>query len=144
MLPIPRRRSFFCPTLPDPNGTRSICLSRTGPSDAWPAGKERSDVRHYTQSLYKFNDNGWFDDRRSHLWTVEMSSGAAKQITNGDAWNDTDPEWSPDGSRIALVSDRTGQEFDEGRNSDVWTVPATGGSLTKISASDERDSSPIW
>src|SRR4249919_2582197 len=68
-----------------PNGARSICLSRTGPSDAWPAGKERSDVRHYTQSSYKFNDNGWFDDRRSHLWTVEMSSGAAKQITNGDA-----------------------------------------------------------
>ena len=53
-------------------------------------------------------------------------------------------QWSPDSRRIAFVSDRTGQEFAEGRNSDVWTVPAAGGSLTKISASDERDSSPIW
>ena len=50
----------------------------------------------------------------------------------------------PDGSRIAFVSDRTGKEFDEGHNSDIWTVPATGGSLTKVSDSNERDSSPIW
>ena len=42
------------------------------------------------------------------------------------------------------MSDRTGREFDLGRNSDIWTVPATGGSLTKVTVSDERDSSPIW
>ena len=35
----------------------------------------------------------------------------AKQITYGDDWNDTDPQWSPDGTRIAFVSDRTGKEY---------------------------------
>ena len=128
-----------------PDAKHSVCLSRTGPSDAWPAGKERSDVRHYTQSSYKFNDNGWFDDRRSHLWNVDMSTGAAKQISTGDAWNDTDPQWSPDGTKIAFVSDRSGHEFDDdGRNPDVWVIPADGGTLTRVSTASGPDNSPRW
>ena len=127
-----------------PNGTQFVCLSRTGPSDTLNTGPERSDVRHYTSISYKFNDTGWYDDKRSHLWVIDATSGAARQITSGDAWNDTDPEWSPDGSRIAFVSNRTGKEFDEGRNSDVWTVPVGGGNLTKISTSPDRDASPVW
>ena len=127
-----------------PNATQFVCLVRTGPSDTLNTGPERSDVRHYASVGYKFNDTGWFDDKRSHLWIIDAASGAARAITSGDAWNDTDPQWSPDGSRIAFVSDRTGKEFDEGRNTDIWTVPAAGGSLTKISKSQERDASPVW
>jgi dipeptidyl aminopeptidase/acylaminoacyl peptidase len=127
-----------------PNGAQFVCLARTGPSDTLNTGPERSDVRHYTSLTYKFNDTGWYDDKRSHLWIIDASSGAARQITSGDSWNDTDAQWSPDGSRIAFVSDRTGMEFDEGHNSDIWTIPASGGSLTKITPSKERDTSPVW
>ena len=127
------------------DGKRAACLVRTGPSDAWPAGKERSDVRHYTQSSYKFNDTGWFDDRRSHIWIVDVAAGSAKQITSGDAWNDTDPQWSPDGSTIAFVSDRSGHEFDDsGRNPDVWLIPADGGTPTRFSTAPGPDNSPRW
>jgi dipeptidyl aminopeptidase/acylaminoacyl peptidase len=127
-----------------PNGSQFACLARTGPSDTLNTGPDRSDVRHYSSIGYKFNDTGWYDDKRSHVWVIDAATGTARQITSGDSWNDTDPQWSPDGKRIAFVSDRTGKEFDEGRNSDVWTVPAAGGGLTKISKSDQRDGSPVW
>jgi dipeptidyl aminopeptidase/acylaminoacyl peptidase len=125
-----------------PDGTRLALLSRTGASDAKAPS---SDVRHYKHPSYKFNDTGWFDDKRSHVFVVDVASGASKQITSGDEWNDTDPQWSPDGRRIAFVSDRTGKAFDESRNTDVWVVNADGtGALTKISDHDEADASPRY
>jgi Tol biopolymer transport system component len=124
-----------------PDGTRLVLTSRTGPSDAKAPS---SDVRHYKHPSYKFNDTGWFDDKRSHVWVVEVQSGAARQITSGEDWNDSDPQWSPDGRSIAFVSDRTGKAFDESRNTDVWVVPVEGGGLTKISDHEFEDSNPRW
>jgi dipeptidyl aminopeptidase/acylaminoacyl peptidase len=124
-----------------PDGHRLVLTSRTGPSDTKAPS---SDVRHYKHLSYKFNDTGWFDDRRSHLWVADVSTGAARQITSGEDWNDTDPQWSPDSTRLAFVSDRTGHAFDESRNTDVWVVSAEGGALTKISDHDEEDYSPRW
>jgi dipeptidyl aminopeptidase/acylaminoacyl peptidase len=122
-----------------PDSTRFVCLTRTGP----PPSKT-SDVRHYTHIYYKFNDTGYFDEKRSHVAIIDVHTGASKQITDGDNWNDLDPHWSPDSSRIAFVSNRTGKEFDLDRNSDVWTIPATGGPLTKISDHTGPDTSPRW
>ncbi|MGH9971409.1 MAG: S9 family peptidase [Pyrinomonadaceae bacterium] len=127
-----------------PDANRMVVVSRIGPSDTRPESRDRSDARHYRNSSYKFNDTGWFDDRRTHLWVVGVQSGSAKQITEGNDWNDSDPQWSPDGTRIAFVSNRTGKEYDENRNTDVWVIPAAGGALVKISDHDESDNSPRW
>ena len=127
-----------------PDGTRLACVSRTGPSDNRADSKDRSDVRHYSHISYKFNDTGWFDDKRSHIWIVDVKTGTAKQLTSGDDWNDTDPQWSPDGTRISFVSNRTGKEYEENRNSDVWVIGSEGGQITKISDHEEADNSPRW
>jgi dipeptidyl aminopeptidase/acylaminoacyl peptidase len=124
-----------------PDGRRLVMTSRTGPSDARAPS---SDVRHYKHLSYKFNDTGWFDDKRSHLWVVDVASGAGHQITSGEDWNDTDPQWSPDSARVAFVSDRTGHAFDESRNTDVFVVDSNGGPVTKISDHKEEDYSPRW
>ena len=122
-----------------PQGDRFAVVSRTGPSDN---GKSPSDVRHYTHIRYKFNDTGWFDDKRSHLFVVDAKTGASKQLTDGQEWDDTDPQWSPDGTTLAFVSDRSGNAYEDSRDTDVWTIPSHGGPLTKISDHTEADASP--
>jgi dipeptidyl aminopeptidase/acylaminoacyl peptidase len=126
-----------------PDGSRLVCVIRTPPPKE-DLGFERTDSRRYTGIFYKLDGVGWDDGRRSHLFVVEAASGESKQITSGP-WNDTDPEWSPDGTRIAFVSDRTSGERDwEGRHSDVWVVPAAGGEAVRISDHDEADTDPAW
>src|ERR1700722_14437079 len=127
-----------------PDGKRLVTISRTGPSDSVAPSARKSDVRHYSHISYKFNDTGWFDDKRGHLWVVDAATGSATQITSGDDWNDADPQWSPDSSRIAFVSDRTGHEYDGGYNTDVWVIAAAGGTLVKISDHNFEDAQPRW
>jgi Tol biopolymer transport system component len=127
-----------------PDGSRIVAVSSVGPMDAIAPAARKSDVRHYKHIRYKFNDTGWFDDKRRHLWVISVPGGEAKQITEGQDWEDTNPQWSPDGTRIAFVSDRTGRAYDDSENTDVWIIPAAGGPLTKISDHAFRDDSPRW
>ncbi|MDP8981182.1 MAG: S9 family peptidase [Acidobacteriota bacterium] len=127
-----------------PDGKRFVAVSRSGPSDQVEPSARKSDVRHYKHISYKFNDTGWFDDKRSHLWVIDSGAGTDKQLTSGDDWNDTDPQWSPNGSSIAFVSDRTGKEYEGSHNKDVWVIAADGGALTKISDHNFDDDLPRW
>jgi Tol biopolymer transport system component len=127
-----------------PDGKHLVTLSRTGPSDSVSANARKSDVRHYKTISYKFNDTGWYNDKRSHLWTIDAATGAERQLTSGDDWNETDPQWSPDSARIAFASDRTGREYEGGFNKDVWVIPAEGGTLVKVSDHDFEDTAPRW
>ncbi len=123
-----------------PDGTRLACVSRTR-----PAGRTSgSDTRRYTSIWYKFDGRGYLDVRRAHLWVVNVADGGAVQVTDGD-WDDSEPEWSPDGTRLAFVSDRRSNGTDwEGRHADVWVVPAGGGDARRVSDHDEADTNPEW
>ncbi len=48
------------------------------------------------------NPNG-----RPKIYTLDLSNGAVAALTSGD-WNDEQPRYSPDGSRIAFTSNRGG------------------------------------
>lgn len=54
---------------------------------------------------------GWVDqinDRsRSNLWITDVEGKRVRELTHGD-WSDSGPVWSPDGEKIAFISDRDG------------------------------------
>ena len=54
---------------------------------------------------------GWVDkkdDRRaSNLWIVDIKGERIRELTHGN-WRDSSPVWSPDGKKIAFLSNRDG------------------------------------
>lgn len=95
-----------------------------------------------TRFTLKEDGRGWLDDRRSQLHRVDMASGEAVQITNGDYDNWT-PAWSPDGQHIAFVSRRC-ERRDRSYCSDVYVIPPEGGEPRRISTFDYADGEPSF
>jgi TolB protein len=57
-------------------------------------------------------------------------------LTNNSA-KDTDPCWSPDGTKIAFASDRDG-------NLEIYTMAVDGSNITRLTDNAAEDSSPTW
>ena len=67
---------------------------------------------------------------------MDTDGGNPRNITNNpDA--DKDPSWSPDGKRIAFVSDREGQW-------DIHVMDADGGNPRNLSNNDFDEWDPSW
>ncbi len=72
------------------------------------------------------------------LYTVPIDGGRAEAITRGMAF-DSQPTFSPDGTRIAFLSDRDGTE-------NLWVMDADGSDPKKLSGGGDRIefASPSW
>lgn len=72
------------------------------------------------------------------IFAWDPSDGAVEQLTDNEAW-DTDPAWSPDATRVAVSSDRDGDD-------DIYVLDAAGtGAATNLTdGGTTRDTQPDW
>ena len=109
-----------------PDGSRIAFVSDVDP-DRVPDGANSSEPRVTVvrRIRYRFDTQGWRGDAHTHLFVVDVDSGETRQLTDGDC-DDHMPAWSPDGERIAFVSDRS-EDRDVTNRREVYVVPADGG-----------------
>ena len=95
-----------------------------------------------TRKQTKHDGEGYTNDLRSHVYNFDLKSGKLKQITSGPN-DDSSPRWSPDGTKILFVSNRT-SDPDSNINTDMFIAPADGGELRKLTTNEGSDEEPSW
>ncbi len=76
------------------------------------------------------------DDYKSSLYMVSTRGGSSRRFTASEA-KDTAPRWSPDGSRIAFLSNRSG-------SNQIWTIALAGGESVQLTDLPEPVTSFAW
>ncbi|MDB4885717.1 MAG: peptidase, partial [Gemmatimonadetes bacterium] len=70
------------------------------------------------------------------IWTVPFAGGEARLLVSHPA-NESRPMWSPDGTRLAFISNRTG-------NGDIYVLELASGQLRRITFDDVADQLDNW
>jgi TolB protein len=98
------------------NPNASICVVSVN-------GQGKRQITLEKKAVYRYSDLSpdgsllavvWCEGRNRDLWIMSSSGGNRVQITSHPSYDDG-PSWSPDGTRIAFVSRRSG-------NFDIWMV----------------------
>jgi dipeptidyl aminopeptidase/acylaminoacyl peptidase len=96
---------------------------------------------------FKRDTVGYLDRRRTHLYLFDVAAKSLTQITSGD-FDDDEPAWSPDGTRVAFTSNRSVPDPDRTYNSDIWIVAADnkdkGAHLTQVTSNPGDDGQAAW
>jgi len=96
---------------------------------------------------FKRDTVGYLDHRRSHIYVFNIATKSMTQVSSGD-FDDDEPAWSPDGTRIAFTSNRSRPDPDRSYNSDIWIVAADnkdkGAHPTQVTTNPGEDHQAAW
>jgi Tol biopolymer transport system component/DNA-binding winged helix-turn-helix (wHTH) protein len=121
------------------DGSRiAFASTRSGLEEVWVADADGAHPIQLTRmgSGRTANPRWSLDDRsilfnswnpRSDLYTVAVSDGSVKRVTNGQVGNSVEPSWSRDGKWIYFGSDKTGRL-------EVYRIPVGGGAPAQITS----------
>jgi dipeptidyl aminopeptidase/acylaminoacyl peptidase len=94
------------------------------------------DRYHFKQDI-----QGYLGEKRSHLYVFDVATKKADLLTPGK-FEEANPAWSPDGKRIAFVSDRS-PDPDKSINTDIYVIePRPGAEMRRLTtfAGDDNNS----
>jgi tricorn protease len=104
----------------DLKSRRTTPLSITVPSDDVARRPSRVNAANLIEDfeLSPKGERALFS-ARGDIFTVPIEKGPVRNLTNSSGAHDKWPAWSPDGSQIAFISDKSGEE-------EIWVVPQDG------------------
>ena len=78
------------------------------------------------------------NDYASAIWLVSIDSTSPPRRFSSGEKQDLAPRWSPEGSRLAFVSNR------EGKAKHLYVIPTVGGEGRRLTDLDEDVTEPVW
>jgi len=121
-----------------PDGRRIVCSFRKKDREEVEREKDEQKKklgvvsRQITRVFFKEDGQGFLPKERWHVWSIEARTGRAKQLTEGEVHDETEPCFSPDGKEIVFVSNRAPDPDLDIEAVDLFVIPASGGDMRRI------------
>jgi dipeptidyl aminopeptidase/acylaminoacyl peptidase len=115
------------PAVP-PTVDQVLSLKRVGSPEISPDGRWVA----YTVRETNWDDNSY----DQQIWLADVRTGATRQLTNSRKSSQS-PEWSPDGSRLAFISDRSDKR-------QIYLINPAAGEAEPLTSGDEGVGSFAW
>ena len=99
----------------------------------------------YVMDRYHFKQDrdGWIENRFNHLYVFDLDSKKMDTLTKGN-FNETAPQWSPNGKQLAFVSNRS-TDPDRNDNVDICLINAEKDAIIKkLTDWPGADQNPKW
>lgn len=99
----------------------------------------------YVMDRYHFKADikGYIEKGSSHLYVYDVADKKLDTLTTGN-YDETSPVWSPDGTKLAFVSNRS-EDPDRNQNTDIYVMEARKGAVVKkLTTWTGYDNSPAW
>jgi dipeptidyl aminopeptidase/acylaminoacyl peptidase len=93
---------------------------------------------------FKQDVEGYLTDKRDHLFLYDIATKKLAKLTNDDKYEEREAEWSPDGTKIAFISNHDAPDPDRTANTDVFVADAKPDSaVRKLTTFTGEDSAPL-
>ncbi len=136
--PLPRAGKDF---VWSPDGSTIAFVSAVASSDP----VMEADPIVITRYLYR-PESGWpsrfNDNKRMHLFTVDVASGKVTQRTEGDRYEHS-VDWSPDGKTLVFLQNPE-QEQDKVYNYDIFTLDVRSGKIGRVTQTRGVEYAPVF
>src|SRR5258706_14145871 len=111
-----------------PTVDQILSLKRAGSPEISPDGRWVA----YTVRETNWDDNAY----DTQIWLADATTGATRQLTNAKKSSQS-PAWSPDGARLAFISDRTDKR-------QIYVINPFGGEADALTSLEKGVSSFAW
>ncbi len=101
-------------------------------------------MRDYKRVFYKLDGAGYLGHERAHLWIVDARTGKARQLTSHEIYDERDADWSPDGSQVVFLSNRTADPDFSVDHDELYVMPSKGGEMRKIESEPGEKYMPVF
>ncbi|CAH0995867.1 Dipeptidyl-peptidase 5 [Emticicia aquatica] len=92
---------------------------------------------------FKQDVEGYLTKKTTHLYLYDITTKKIDTLTKG-IYDETSPKWSPDGTQIAFLSNRT-PDPDRNDNTDIWVIDAKpNAQMKQITTWTGRDNAAEW
>jgi len=126
----------------NPDSKRLALLIRD-PADTSKEAKAKPwviDRHHFKQDVSGY----LYSKQKTHIYLFDVKEKKLDTLTRGSKYDEGGIQWSPDGSKLAFVSNRT-EDPDRNSNTDLFVIDAKpGAEMKQLTTWKGRDNSPQW